>query len=433
MDPSTRRTMSKDYVSEIVGQPINSFSLSEGSKKGDNVIGKMLSVEVETENEEKLHLVIKSLLPLTGDPDPASLGQAMFVTALQVFPAELAYYTVARPLLQQVTGLKQDKPKFFSGCSDGQNDYIALEDLRNQGYKMADKKKGLTLQQVLSTLKQIAAFHAHSYAIIESNNETMNEAMSSSPLSTHIWGRAIFDMDQSIFFNSIIAKMVELLREIGEVETATKTERFANEGHKILLDLWRKTGQNGTKYFRTLIHGDLWTNNILFKGSSDGEIVEDIAFIDFQQSRFGNIYEELHYFIFTSTTADFRKTYLRTCLQTYFQEFEKILQDLNTELPRGFTVDELIATFYENIEYGFIYDLVGIPFQLGESLQDSPTPGNNQPSEGGSGESSSQQPDVAKMLLGAAEVLKLGAKNSPIAIQRLKELTREMIKLNVLS
>ncbi|ODM88145.1 Vacuolar protein-sorting-associated protein 36, partial [Orchesella cincta] len=425
MDPSQKRTLDKEYVSEIVGQPINSYFLSEGSKKGDNVIGKMLSVEVETENEEKLHLAIKSLLPLVGDCDAASIGQAHFVTQLQVFPTELAYYTTARPLLQKVTGLKLDKPKFYSGCSDGLNDYIALEDLRNQGYKMADKKKGLNLPQVFSTLKNVAQLHAHAYAVIESNNETMNEAMSTSPLSGHTWGRSIFGLDQSLFFNSIIQKMVELLKEIGEEESAKKTERFADEGHKILLDLWRKTGQNGTKYFRTLIHGDLWINNLLFKGNSDGESVEDIAFIDFQQCRFGNIYEELHYFFFTSTTADFRKTHLRTCLQTYFQNFESILQGLNTEMPRGFTVDELIATFYENVEYGFAYDLVGIPFQLGEPIHDSPTPGNQQ-SDG----PSDQQLDVEGILKGAAEGLKQGAKNSPIAIQRLKELTKEMIKLN---
>ncbi|CAL8116531.1 unnamed protein product [Orchesella dallaii] len=434
MDPLKRaQQLDKDFISKLLGQSITSFSLSEGSKKGDNVIGKMLSVQVSTEKEEKnLHLVIKSLLPLIGECDAASIGQARFVTALQVFPTELEYYKKIRPLLQQISGFRLDKPKFFNGVSDGMNDYIALEDLRPQGYKMADKKKGLSLPQVLSTLKEIAHLHAYSYFLIESQNEEIIEAMSTSfsPLNNHVWARSIFGTNQSIFFNGIIGRMIELLREKGEVENARKIGRFAKEGHKILLDLWGKTRENGNKYFRTLIHGDLWTNNIFFKGSDDGETVEDVKFIDFQQTRFGNVFEELHYFFFTSTSAEFRKKWLKTCLESYFQEFERVLRNLGTELPQGFTEEELVGTFYENIEYGFAYALVAIPFQLGEPLNDSPTPGN-QPTGECEGGKEEQQAEVEKMLLEAAETLKLGAQNSPVAIQRLKELADEMVKLNV--
>ncbi|CAL8116535.1 unnamed protein product [Orchesella dallaii] len=91
---------------------------------------------------------------------------------------------------------------------------------------------------------------------------------------------------------------------------------------------------------------------------------------------FGNVYEELHNFFFTSTSAEFREKGLKFCLESYFQEFERVLRNLGTELPQGFTEEELVGTFYENIEYGFAYELVAIPFQLGEPLNDSHTPGN---------------------------------------------------------
>lgn len=425
------RSLDAEYVSEMVGQPIKSYSMSQGAQKGDNVIGKMLSLKVETEEETSLDVVVKSLLPLTGEVDAAAIGTSQFYVALQVFPAEMTYYQQVRPLLQQLTGYSLNIPKMYSAKSDGLNDYIALEDLRPQGYKMADKRKGLTLHEVTKVLAKLAMLHAHSYAVLNQENEVMEE-LKNSVLNGHVWGRKIADLDQEVFFNKLVEKMQEVMREIGQADTAAKMQRFTDISYKLLLGLWEKRGTS-PKYFQVILHGDLWTNNVLFKYARDGETVEDLTFIDFQQCRFGTIYEDLLYFIFTSTTADFRKTNLRTCLQSYFKAFEKALSSLENPapLPTGFTDEELIATFYENIEYGFSYDLVAIPFQLGGDAgppQDNVGGPPQQPDQLADG-----PPSALAMALMMCEVMKQGTISSPIALQRLKELCNEMVKLNILS
>lgn len=426
MDLPERRVLDQTYISEIVGQPVKTFSVSEGSKKGDNVIGKMLALTVETDAEEDtekgetLHIVIKSLVPLTGELKPEVIGSSQFFNELKVFPTEVAFYNEVRPLLQQSTGYLNNIPKFYSAKLDDLNDYIALEDLRPKGYKMGDKWKGLSLAEVKMILRYAAALHAHSYAVIAQNGSKIKE-LQSSILGSHIWGRHVFDLDQSILFNVLIEKMVEVMHEIGEVETAAKMKRFVKLGHGIVMDLFRKTGES-SKYFRVTLHGDLWTNNALFKYSNNGD-VEDVAFIDYQQSRFGNVYEDLEYFFFTSTTAEFRKNHLRSCLKHYHEEFAQVLQRLDTALPTGFTDEELIATFYENLEYGFCYNLIAIPFQLveqGPPMDEAGAPPEDKP------------PSALAMALLMAQVMKEGAKRSPIALQRLKEMANEMIKLNIL-
>ncbi len=428
------RALDTEYVTEMVGQPIKSFSMSQGAQKGDNFIGKMLSLKVETEEESSLDVVVKSLLPLTGKVDAEALGTSQFYVALQVFPAEMAYYQKVRPLLQQLTGYSLNIPKMYSAKSDGVNDYIALEDLRPQGYKMADKKKGLTLHEATKVLAKLAMLHAHSYAVLNQENEVMKE-LKKSVLNAHIWERKIPDFDQGIFFNTLVAKMVELMREIGQADTAAKMQRFTKTAYDIMLGLFNQRGKS-PKYFEVILHGDMWTNNVLFKYARDGQTVEDLTFIDFQQCRFGTIYEDLLYFIFTSTTAEFRKTNLRTCLQSYFKDFEKALSSLENPvpLPSGFTDEELIATFYENIEYGFSYELVAIPFQLGGDA--------GPPQDNSGGPPPQQQPEqqadgppsgALAMALMMCEVMKQGTRNSPVALQRLKEVCNEMVKLNILS
>lgn len=449
MDLLERRHLDIHYLAEMIGYPVRSYSISEGSKKGDNFIGKMLflSVELDTMEQNTVHLVIKSLIPLVGDVTPDLIAESQFFNELQVFPTEIAFYEAVRPTLQQNTGYPNNTPRFYSGLSDGLNDYVVLEDLRVKGYQMADKTKGFNLEEVTRVFNEIALLHAHSYYLIASGtNSLMRNLQSSSVLSKHIWSRPVFDLDQSVFFNGLIQKMVEVVRETGDWEIAEKMKKFPKIGHKTLLDLSQKTGES-SRYFPVVIMGDLWTNNILFKYSSSensncsngGNVhenatgaIEHVTFIDYQQCRFGNIYEELLYFLFTSTTAEFRKIHLRPCLKHYFDEFSKILkQQLNNfPLPSGFTEEELIATFYENIEYGLCYTLVAIPFQLGEPQQHQQDGSLvlKSPSE-----SQKEPPSALQMALMTAEVMKQGTKSSPIAVQRLKELVGEMRKMNVIN
>lgn len=425
MESSTRRDLDVNFVSEIIGQPVKKFTDSAGAKKGDNVIATLLALNVETEEGTELNVVVKSLLPLTGEVTAEAIGRSQFYVGLKVFPTEVAYYQKVRPLLQQVPEFTLNTPRIFSAIAGGFDDYIALEDLRPSGYKMADKRKGLRLDEVTLTLKKLAMLHAHSYALLQKrdNPEVQELTDPDSVLNGHVWQRKIAGLDQGFFYNGIIQKMTEVIREAGDPETADKMQNITKTGYQIMIDLWEKRGKSA-KYFETILHGDLWTNNVLFKYASNGETIQDLTFIDFQQCRLGTIYEDLLYFLFTSTTSEFRKTNLRKCLQAYYKEFETILATLECPMPEGFTDEELIATFYENIEYGFSYDLIAIPFQLG--TEQGPPQDQTEAPKG------QQQPSPLDMLVMMTEVMKQGTKSSPVAVQRLKELCGEMVKLNIL-
>lgn len=51
--------------------------------------------------------------------------------------------------------------------------------------------------------------------------------------------------------------------------------------------------------FHTILHGDLWVNNQMFR-YNDQKQLQDVKFVDFQMSFYGNPMCELIYFLFTS-------------------------------------------------------------------------------------------------------------------------------------
>ena len=71
--------------------------------------------------------------------------------------------------------------------------------------------------------------------------------------------------------------------------------------------------------FKTIVHGDCWTNNFMFKYGQNSEI-DDIRIVDWQLAYVGNPTSDLSNFIFTSTTPEFRKNHLDHLLAYYHQE-----------------------------------------------------------------------------------------------------------------
>lgn len=53
----------------------------------------------------------------------------------------------------------------YASLSDGENDFIALEDLSFDGYHTIDKTKGLDLKHCKKILAMLGKFHAVSLAI----------------------------------------------------------------------------------------------------------------------------------------------------------------------------------------------------------------------------------------------------------------------------
>lgn len=108
-------------------------------------------------------------------------------------------------------------------------------------------------------------------------------------------------------------------------------------------------------HFNTLIHGDLWTNNIMFSYNQDGQSKElqNVALIDFQYTSWASVTLDLHYFFNTSLEENLRLNRQEELVQFYHKRLSSTLHALGYKkhIPG---LNELQVEFLEKAFYGKI-------------------------------------------------------------------------------
>ena len=92
-----------------------------------------------------------------------------------------------------------------------------------------------------------------------------------------------------------------------------------NEIFNIMQEMWTN-GAPST--FDTIVHGDFWSANILYKYDEDDN-PEKAILVDFQQIDLGNPCRDILSFIYSSTDSSFRAKQLDILLKNYFKIFQE--------------------------------------------------------------------------------------------------------------
>lgn len=129
-----------------------------------------------------------------------------------------------------------------------------------------------------------------------------------------------------------------------------------------LMEKGRQAFDANPKHFNTMIHGDMWTNNLMMKyGNIDGEteqsMVENMVYLDFQFSCWTSPAIDLHYFFNTSLQETLRENYLNELIEFYHGQLANYLMRLNYlgHIP---TLDEFQKQFLEKSFYGLLIDFL---------------------------------------------------------------------------
>lgn len=149
---------------------ITSLDEEPGSGRGDNYTSMLYRVRAkgrkrskgETEDWLKYECaIIYKILPESKKHREAFKSELLFRN-------EVAFYKNVWPALSR---LQSSGKKVFGGVPRiyaARADLIAMEDLKARGFKMADRRKGLEVENLKLVLKALAGFHALSLTLRES-------------------------------------------------------------------------------------------------------------------------------------------------------------------------------------------------------------------------------------------------------------------------
>ena len=143
---------------------------------------------------------------------------------------------------------------------------IILEDLKKEGFRLADLTDGLDLKHCLLVMRTIAKYHAASL-ILHLQDPSRFKVFLDNFFSQD------FHNGMSGFFSCAVRSVKD------EIKTWPGYEKYLgtlNALENAAIHHWVNGVRRDEAGFNVLIHGDLWKNNMMFRYSEKSGEVEDI-------------------------------------------------------------------------------------------------------------------------------------------------------------
>lgn len=338
----------EDVLSRKNGLPVyvKELQIERAVGRGENYASLLLRVSVDysfekekIKDRKKTSLIVKCM--------PTSEVMRKFLRESGAFDREIKMYSSTLPALEGLLNeafLKEVSfaPRFLR-CR--REDTLVLKDLRDVGFRMCNRHKGMDLEHSSMVLRNLARFHAASVAL---HADKPSDVESYTDIFYIPEKRDQIDrfVPQTL---ECVAKAVDTWVDPQFAGYAGKLRTFA----KTAVDQVMLATRPAPKFLNVLNHGDCWVNNSLFRyDEDDGELLE-MRFIDFQIARYGSPTLDLQYFLYTSVEAGVREEHWRELLTTYADELRATLTALG-HAQEAVTVDALEEDMRSRASFGLV-------------------------------------------------------------------------------
>ncbi|KAL7648255.1 UNVERIFIED_CONTAM: hypothetical protein RMT77_000161 [Armadillidium vulgare] len=251
-------------------------------------------------------------------------------------------------------------PKLFSRILEKRKEAFLTENLRVQGFKMFDRRKGMDLNHCTLALKELGRFHASSLLY----EETLHPKTIPESFDYFKYNHFDASHDFNKYFVTLMISQAEsvcnFLKKAGP--KYEKCEKWLIEHrHKISKNI--VDGFTPNKPFDILVHGDWRTSNMLFRYNEDNMPI-DFRFVDLQCSKKASPATDLNYFFFTSLDGEFRMTKRDIMTKIYYDSFREVLEKSGRALP--FSFQELEEELKKRSLFGLCSAIMILPLIFAE-------------------------------------------------------------------
>lgn len=334
-------------------------------KVGDSYLSKIVRFRIDATGvnqsgkEEKVEVnVITKVLP-------SNIGRRKTFRSFDFFENEIIFYDKVWSSMRKFSRSKAvdqqfDKivPLFLAYYSDGQNDFISLEDLSCKNYDSLERGNGLDYEHTINVIDVFAKFHALSLAYKDQKPEEFNEVVNSL--------KEVYFSDK---FYAWYGKLQESLFDL--VRDAVKKElpqKYYEKIDKIFKDdFFKKTCsicENNHSHLSGVTQGDAWLPNFLFR--NDGQDLH-ITIIDFQLARWAPFSNDLTFFLFTCVDENV----LFKCWDSFLNEYADKMKHYLSLLGSSseiFNLEEFRMDIRKNIIFTVAMVIEALPMSLLEGF-----------------------------------------------------------------
>ncbi len=331
----------------------------------------VLSLQVITEANGYLGGVFSAIVKFNGNSDETRLfikigvrddspfGSFILLSKVdirevQVYQEDLADLVALEKGKIGKSELEQVLPKVYVSGYDASDDtrglYLVMEDL-TVDHKMIDIADGLIKEQAIGALEAMARFHALSHCWQKKKGKPFPTDMRT---VMSIYDKALM----SFYYNNRDLAVEDL----GSNPKTKHLIPYIQDVFKDYKSFQLKTMSLVDDTF--LIHGDLWTNNLMFKSKPDVVNADGLASVkifDWQFFSSGPPAFDFCQLVFTGISPDNLNAWWEELLDAYIDKLESTLGEFEIQSP--FTKDQFVDTCH-NIGIPAVFNFMVTGYEL---------------------------------------------------------------------
>ncbi|XP_052889969.1 uncharacterized protein LOC128298264 [Anopheles moucheti] len=302
-------------------------NITRATANGDNYMSDVFRIVASYIDEDasdhspeprRVSLVVKSL-PNTGQRGP-------IIEEMQAYEKEASMF---RDIVPQLSTMANDT--FFAArcfyASDLPERLLVFEDLKALGYVTANRQAGLDFAHCVLVMKKIGQFHAASMRFAEKELDLLRRKFHFNMFNPDY-------SEPSEQMRIIFEKGLEALIAVAKTQwdnfdqtIVAKMEKLTPVYVERLRECLEQDCESDGGY-RVLNHGDLWSNNMMFRyDPNDLSIVQDVAFVDLQLSFYSSPGVDLNYALANCPNFETRPR-LDELVEVYHASFKATLEYL---------------------------------------------------------------------------------------------------------
>lgn len=184
----------------------------------------------------------------------------------KIFCNESYFYSTVFPTLNQLQTEKSLKDpfvnvaKYYCSNLEEYQEAIVFENLKSQGYVLTDKAVLLDDEHTAHIFQTYGKFHALSFALKDQNYEKYEKLVSG--LWLEIYNVFVENEGIKNLMVGLFKEICEILDTEEDSKLKKRIEPIANNPNEKLLEETKLKSN-----YKTIIHGDCWSNNMMFKYS----------------------------------------------------------------------------------------------------------------------------------------------------------------------